>query len=484
MNNANNHSSLYRISVKGGILSPAQLLNIIDLARQLGLDGIHFGSRQDILLNCSTLDIHILEQFPNLHIESVGQAKYSNIVCSYASAEIFQKTPWLTGATYLYILEQFTYPPKLEININDPFAKLSPLFTGHLNFIAAEPEDFWFCYIRLPDWEELIPFPALIHSWDLAKVAQAIEEAGELATMEDVVTAANRYSDLNLRNVESDLVIPFEPFPYYEGMNRQDANTYWLGLYWRNNWYDVAFLEATCQLCLKQRIGKICITSWKSFIISGIPAKKRLEWEKLLGRFGINVRHSSLELNWHLPVADRDALNLKRYLVRAFDQRDISTYGLTFGISSVYSRPFTSIVIEPEAPGRMIDGYAARPTYNVHHAQNFDPNSLNYIEYARQVDRSELVELMEELSRLYFAQLDQGPQEVFEAPNKVESSIRLVELWQCQHCYSVYDPALGEAERDIPSPTPFASLPDEYTCWTCGAPKADFREMEMEETSK
>lgn len=53
-----------------------------------------------------------------------------------------------------------------------------------------------------------------------------------------------------------------------------------------------------------------------------------------LGERGINERNSQMEMNWHLPVDDVDALGLKRYLVQSFDQKDISTYGLTFGISS------------------------------------------------------------------------------------------------------------------------------------------------------
>jgi len=94
-------------------------------------------------------------------------------------------------------------------------------------------------------------------------------------------------------------------------------NQYWLGLYWRNNQYDLKFLKAP----------------WKSFVIKGIPKESKLALEKLLGQFGINVRHSALELNWHLPVGSQKALDLKKFLVMNFDQNDISTYGMTFTIS-------------------------------------------------------------------------------------------------------------------------------------------------------
>ncbi|MEM1358318.1 MAG: rubredoxin, partial [Bacteroidota bacterium] len=421
-----------------------------------------------------------MAKFPELQLEDISQSKTANIVSSYVAADIFASTAWLTSATYLYILEQFRFQPRLEINITDPRQRLTPLFSGHLNFIASPKEDFWYLYVKLPGWQEMEPFPAYVHSWDIAALAAAVHEKGnDIETMEDFVAQANAGQDLNLQSIEEHLTIPFYPFPYYEGMNRLDAAHYWLGLYWRNNWYDLDFLEATCKLCMEHRIGKICITSWKSFIINGIPEQKRIEWEKLLGRFGINARHSSLELNWHLPVADREALELKRYLIREFDQRDISTYGLTFAISSNYTRPFTSIVIDREQTAAFVDGFAVRPTYNLRYARNFDPNTRHYVEYARQVDKSELITLMLELSRLYFEQLNERRGELVEATDNREPEPEPINFYQCSHCQSVYDPAVGDPSQGITAGTPFSALPEDYACWLCGGPKLAFVEAEL-----
>ena len=132
-----------------------------------------------------------------------------------------------------------------------------------------------------------------------------------------------------------------------DNYNAMLNNQYWLGLYWRNNKYDINFMSAACRLCQETNVGKINIIPWKAFVIKGIKATDRLRWEKLMGKFGINERHSSLELNWHLPVIDNEALELKRFLVRELDQQDISTHGLTFTIKT--SRDmflFTAIVIE------------------------------------------------------------------------------------------------------------------------------------------
>ncbi|MBB4079153.1 rubredoxin [Lewinella aquimaris] len=473
-------SDLHRVSVRGGILAPSELLTVIDLARELGLDGIHFGSRQDILFPVRPDQIDILRKYPRLQVESPANGHHANIMCSYVAADIFPSTPWLTSSAYLYILEQFSFPTPLEINLTDPRQRLVPLFTGHLNFVASDEEDYWYLYLKLPGWTEMRTFPALIHGWDLGRVAGSLCAAELPEDLEEVIAIVHENENLNLRDLQRDLAITFRPFPYYEGMNRLDTDHYWLGLYWRNNWYALDFMAAACELCLEHRIGKISITPWKSFIVSGIPDGERLSWEKLLGRFGINARHSSLELNWHLPVADGDALELKRYLVREFDRRDISTYGLTFGISRGSDVPFTSIVIErEELRAGFVDGFVVRPLYTLKCARNFDPNTRVYAEYARRVDRSELAELMVEISQLYFDQLNEQLEQVIESKPQAESQAPGRDVQQCGRCLSVYDPALGEPESEIAPGTPFADLPVGYRCWTCGAEKDSFTTIQL-----
>jgi len=418
-------------------------------------------------------------RWQQLIVEPLEESQFANIVCSYVATDIFPKTPWLTSSTYLYILEQFHGPPNLEVNIADPRQRLVPLFTGHLNFLASEEEDYWFLYLRLPGWSKMQQFPNLIHSWDVARVAEIIQSNPQSDDINGLAAVVNQDQDLNSRTVPRELAIPFSPFPYYEGMNRLDATRFWLGLYWRNNWYDLEFLRATCEQCLVDRIGKICITPWKSFIITGIPEARRLEWEKLLGRFGINARHSSLELNWHLPVADGVALELKQYLVREFDQRDISTYGLTIGISSRHDKPFTSIKIDRANSTGNVDGFPFRPLYNLRYARRFDPNTRDYLDYARGVDRSALIELIIELSRLYFEQLNDRGEARIEMTESKALPAQPSLFYQCSSCMSVYDPAFGDEDQGIPAGTLPVDLPQDYRCWTCGASKAHFSEVEL-----
>ncbi len=49
-----------------------------------------------------------------------------------------------------------------------------------------------------------------------------------------------------------------------------------------------------------------------------------------------------------------------------------------------------------------------------------------------------------------------------------------MQKYQCSVCGYVYDPAEGDAERDIAPGTPFEDLPEDWTCPVCGAPKSAF----------
>ena len=464
----------YRLLINGGVLSPGELKYICNAAESLGLNAISFGSRQDIIFP-DKIDKHLLKTFEKLQVVKPNDEKIENIVSSYVSADILPSTSWLTSDRYLYVLEQFKHKLKLRVNITDPKQRLVPLFTGHINFIASEHEDYWYLYICLPEWKKAQMYPALVYSWDLDKIERAIEAIlqEEPENVETIFELVNDAVETNNRTVDKPLEIPFYPFPYYEGMNRI-GDKYWLGLYWRNNRYDLDFLKALCDLCAENKIGKITITPWKSFIVKGIPLKAKLNWEKFLGTFGINVRHSMLELNWHLPVNDKEALNLKKYLVTNFDQNDISTYGLTFGITNYnkYTDYFTSIVIQKNKKPESIGDFIIRDTYNLLYAKNFDPNTRDYVMHVQDVDVVELPGLLMELSKLYFEAL--GKERIEEPAEEVNKEVLETQVYQCQDCLTIYDELYGDITQDVLPNTAFEDLPDDYECSTCEASKSHF----------
>ncbi|KJS31049.1 MAG: rubredoxin [Desulfatitalea sp. BRH_c12] len=52
-----------------------------------------------------------------------------------------------------------------------------------------------------------------------------------------------------------------------------------------------------------------------------------------------------------------------------------------------------------------------------------------------------------------------------------------MEKYECP-CGYVYDPAEGDAERNIAIGTPFSELPDDWVCPLCGAEKEYFERMD------
>jgi rubredoxin len=464
-----------RLIVKGGVISPGELQEIINMSMDQGLKHLSFGSRQDIIFpeNFTPKD---KEKTGKHHFVFPDEKSGNNIVSSYVSTDIFANTPWLTGNKFLYVLEQFKEQPKLKVNITDPKQQLVPLFTGHINFVASHHEDYWFLYIRLPNWDKMEMYPVLIYSWNIAEVFYAIEKIliEEPDSVDMIFQLVNDSLDTNNRTIDHPLQLPFYPFPYYEGMNKLGIDQYWLGLYWRNNLYDLDFLSAMCDLCFDCKIGKICITPWKSFIIKGIPKSRKLDWEKFLGKKGINVRHSLLELNWHLPVATEWALNLKTFLVRTLDQYDISTYGLTFGISE-YNRDghyFTSIVVEKNETPKTLESMKIRDTYNVLYAKNFDPNTKEYLVLAQDVDKQELPTILIELSKKYFEELGNTVLEVNSPTAKKE--LQETDIHQCSECLTLYNSEYGDVTQGIEKGVLFKDLPGDYCCSLCEAPKSNF----------
>lgn len=468
--------------IKGGVTSPGELKDGIAMLEAVGLKEVFFGSRQDLLFPLEGGGDTFLDNISKFDIDVESDRSVQNIVSSYVAADIFEMTHWLKGSTYLYILEGFDYGPRLKINITDPKQRLVPLFNGNLNFIASENEDYWYLNIKLPGWEKAAYYPVLIYSWDITAVAKAIEDLYEdVDNVDELSFILNKRLNTNSRTMDRVLKVPYIKFPYYEGMNRMGLDQYWLGLYWRNNRYDLGFLKELCGFCLDNSIGKICITPWKSFIVKGIKKSGRDGLERFLGQRGINVRHSQLEMNWHLPVDDREALELKKFLVRSFDQNDISTYGLTFGISNDVGKRshFASVIIEKNAPPSIIKDFDVRPTYNVLHAENFDPNNQKYRPFAQDVDKIELPGLLMELSKKYFDQLGSEPKVVASTPASPMKEQPVRKVYQCTACLTVYDEHYGDVGSNIPPGIPFSEIPESYTCPVCETSKAGFELTEI-----
>ena len=402
--------SLIRVFTKGGLVHPADLMTILDASAMLGNDFVLFGSREDILFPVASTKLEeVTRLLSSRHIdfEQGKRDLFQNIVSSAIALGITNSTTWLDLNHYCYVLGQFNYRPRLKINITDPRQAMVPLFTGHLNFIASNQRQYWHLYIRNNQASDgMEKWPTLIHSADIAKLASFLEarlHKEPLARVSDLIVGLAEHIKLNTKVSREPLMLPPTLFPYYEGMNTLIEDTLWLGLYWRNNRFDIGFLQKACELCLSAHIPHIYISPWKSFVIKDIRQREQLEWERVMGQMGVNMRHSSLELNWHIPVLDEEALALKRYLVQELDQQDICTSGLTFTVVTNDEKLwFTSIVIQKNQQQHSNQ----QSLFNLYYAKDFNPNTTVFYPYTKGVTKDIIPALLIELSKLYYQLFD------------------------------------------------------------------------------
>jgi rubredoxin len=193
---------------------------------------------------------------------------------------------------------------------------------------------------------------------------------------------------------------------------------------------------------------------------------------KLLGKFGINMRHSSLELNWRVPDFDSSALELKMYLVSEFDKNDIRTYGLTFAIRTKEVDLDAIIVIEKVPVKSMFKTKHESAVYKIYHSKDFEPNQNEYIPYAEGVSYSALPKVLQQVTNAYYEQQS----EPNEAEKLISANAKKVNhvVYRCKYCFTTYDQEYGDSVNCVPPGTLFKSLTNSFRCSVCDALKEDF----------
>ncbi len=486
-----------KINLRGGIASVGMLSTLLQAAKKVGIVGFRIGMRQQLLTTVSLHNSGYLQKAlktANIDFE-VDTETYPNIISSYPAASVFHTNEWLTEGGYQDILSQFEYRPRLKINISDNKQSFTPFFTGHLNFVASQHSHYWYLYVRLPKSNQMFCWDTLIYSTEIPHISQLLENfilkaknmearhSDKIGTdkldkdvIQKEITSKNR---LLTRPISEELVIPRFMLPYYEGFNRYGDRT-WLGIYRRNEFFKLSFLEAITQLCQDTKIGQICLTPWRSLIIKGIEESDRLKWERILGKFDINLRHAAIELNWQHTDGAIEDVKLKNEIVEEFNRKDARTFGVCFAIKSKpKSEVFGSIIIKKRSIlGGFIDGY------RILYKENFNPNSRKSFVFKEFALKVELPNILLNLYEKYQSYLNENLVVNTDIEENEESdAIPIViakgseyvgEIYSCPNCFTIYDPEYGDELNEIPSGTLFDSLPNSYCCPTCETEKVDF----------
>ena len=474
-----------RMLVKGGIISPSYLIKILHIAQKYGSQGISIGSRQDIIFNLPKKNSKEVEKdLSELKFDYVlgrqNEIRQQNIVSSYVSYEIMPGTHWLSAGDYIRILEQISSAHSLRINIADPKQSIIPLFYGHLNFVASSHNQYWYLYLRLPSSYELQRWPVLIFSDDIAPLCKSIEELHSnngYSNLDDLFSQVMKDGKFNHKHIDEPLKITQQQTFEYEGFRHMHgSDKLWAGYYWRNNRYDIHFMKEMCELCIKTGISKLYLTSWKSFIVKDIEEKYLVHWQAMNGKLGITMRHSAFELNWHLPLGDRNAYKLKKYIINKFDKRDVSVSNFTFAITNDKDIPFCSIIVQQKPLPSVLNKLNFLKSYIIKVADLYDPNSCKYHVFSNDCPRHKLPDILARAISLYYDQFIPG---IESKEKKVIREIPKIQVYQCPNCLTVYSPEYGDPQLNIQPGTLFNDLPDRYHCPLCETKKEQFIRVDL-----
>jgi rubredoxin len=482
-----------KINLAGGIVSAGDLFSIVTAAENARVRDVQFGTRQQMIFKVS--DQYIKEVSESLEQSGinfeVNHEHFPNILSSYVTENVFGNSRWLSEGVYKDILDCFDYKPALKINIVDCDQTFVPFFTGNINFISSGMGNYWYLYIRFPKTKILYKWKDLVYSQDIPRMSKVIEEtilSFKNLFYEQPADGNALYSLIRSKhhfvyeNMPEDLRLPEFTLPYYEGFNRYE-NKSWLGIYRRDELFNLNFLKDICTICMQTKIGQLYITPWKSLIVKGIDHIDRKYWDHALGKYRINVRHASNELNWQIEDNCEDGLNLKRYLIRQFDKEDVRTFGLCFAIKTQPNTGLFGSVVIRKLTNESANQRKNLDRYDILYARDFNPNSKDLILFRKDIEKENLGVYLVSLCKYFYEvqsreelivhdvyRQEKGESNNVSAPTK--------KVFQCKHCFTIYDDAYGDTVNDIPAATLFTDVPNNYECPTCNAHKDDFVEIE------
>ncbi len=482
--------SFIKINVRGGILSPGTLKDIVSVARRFRVKNLTFGERQNIYLRTYIDPSELRKNFQYFEPfdYEINKNVHPNIVSSYVAEEIFSEANnWLTEGMYKDVLDGFDFKPKLKVNVVDNTQGLVPLFVGNLNFISSNQPNFWYLYVKHSSFEGIQCWQELIYTEDIPTIAKALESElsinnslrADLAHLRKLLSGTLRINTIPLKE---ELALPRLRFPNYEGMNRM-GESYWLGIYRRNYDFPIEFLEKAADLCLESKIGSVYLTPFKSLLIKGINEADRFKWEKLLGQYGINIRHNISELNWKIGDLDDKATKLKNFLSRQMDSEDVRTYGLTFAIKTDNRDVAASVVIEKRYEINLFGKIKLLPHYNIYYVPDFDLNRQELKLFSAKRPKFFLVDDLLLLCRKYYEKLTRDDVVSHVEKKEIENdSIGEKSIYQCAECFTLYDEEFGDSKSGIAASTTFEKLDQAWCCQVCEAPKSTFTRRKLDKT--
>ncbi len=487
------NSSTIKINFRGGIISPGDLYNILVAVTKAGIRYVSFGLRQQLLITVSDESRAILlAELDTIDLNyETGNEQFPNIVSSYPAEEIFINNTWLSEGVYKDIFDGIDCQPQLKINVSDSNQSFTPMLTGNINWVASNDVlHFWHLFIHFPKTNTIYEWPEMVYTNDVAKISKEIEHI-ILENRRIFFDNPSAKGESLMKLVHTDRYItkpavtqvqlPSFNLPYYEGLNRYNNGKSWMGVYRRDELFNVDFLKELCRLCLETKIGQLCSTPWKSVIVKGIDEKNKLQWSGLLDKYQLNMRHAANELNFQVEDNCTEGVQLKNYLVKKLNDEDTRTFGLCIGIKTRNKSEVFSSILVKRKPLLLLFGWGFFHVYDILCAEDFNPNKRTGFVFSSNNPKFLLAEQLHRSILAFYrnrAGKSEAAEKMIPVKKEAEKKSAAAYVHQCKHCLSVYDETAGDPEKNISAGVKFESLPAAYTCPLCDAEKEAFVKIE------
>jgi rubredoxin len=455
-----NMKNLLTINAPGGILTPNDLLNLLE---PKGVDGFILGRRQNILIDSPGMPQGLSRR---VNVDKVPLV-HPNIICSHASGGIdLDKNDWAyINEDYQTIFDSFTFKPTLSVSICSYQQSMFALFSSKLNFISSKIEGLWHLVIMLN--EERVLLPHLFKSTQVALAVQAMQdfiENDQFITSHHLAELLEASLPLSENKCE-DLILPPLLNRDFEGFTPMKNGRLALNIFSNHRPWKKEFIQDFAKLAKKQGLNRLYVTAGRSLLMKHISKKDLHSWEALLGRHNISIRHSEQDLAWVVPSHKPHAIKLKEQLIQELNREGFACHGLNIAIDPRDSDCGAPIIIYTEKNFMSL-------SCKVIYKPSFDYRRSGFKTAGKNLNFDQLITCLRDLQQQFHTR------EIDSIGLKIQSICledNQPEHYQCPDCLSEYHKNAGDPETNTPPGTDFIELPQSWVCSICECPKADFQ---------
>ncbi|WP_372880946.1 rubredoxin [Psychromonas sp.] len=452
------------INSPGGFYTPKDLLHCAGAAKNHGL---YLGQRQNIIIPDVSFKHSELQKLSGSIVSEDYYNHTNNIVCSHAAGGLGENNDWAyCNDTYLEILTQIHSSGKLKVNLCSREQSLFPIFSGQLNFITAEEEGYWHLVVNVSNQRQLLPF--LFRSNQVHQVIKLIDDQylpDALLDAEKIMALLSK--QLIIEKQLPELELHARHPSDYEGFQQMKNGKFSLNIFSNHKIWDPIFISELCELSSKQGLERIYLTAGRSLLLKHIEENLCFEWQNLIGRHNITLRHSEQDLSWMVPAEKRELVHIKEKIIQRLHAGGLSFLGLYIALDPAEFECGAQIIINTH---KQADKY----TYQLFHKEDFDYRRCLFICDGIELSFEQLLDSLYSLRKMFFLHSSREKVVVMQALKASVDTEEEMYIYQCPNCLTQYHEAVGQPHIGIAAGTPFMQLPEAWACELCETNKKAF----------